>query len=169
MKRLRPVGRRGRTCCYPSITVKLHENQEYHQHVGQIEKEHGSKSKYKNGDNARNPKPLMPACRDKRIQEGSVRKGPSVVQHLRHATKMQGKKVWAKISAEEKSQSLVYSAQFAFHTRKKQHHIDFGFNQVLKNAHDSKLSLELIILCFVVSPFQSLWFIKHLEWLSLLL
>lgn len=104
-------------------------------------------------------KPLMPACRDKRIQEDSVGKGPLAVQHLRHAAEMQGKKVWAKISAEEKSLSLVCSAQFAFHTRKQQHHIEFGLNQVLKNVHDSKLSLEVIILC-VISPFQSLWFLK---------
>lgn len=108
-------------------------------------------------------KHLMPACGDKRIQEGIVRKGPLAIQHLRHATEMQGKKVWAKISAEEKSLSLVCSAQFAFHTRKQQHHIEFGLNQVLKNVHDSKLSLELIILCVVVSPFQSLWFLKTLR------
>lgn len=155
MKRLRPAGRRGRTCCYPSIMVNRHENQEY-QHVGQIEKEHGSKSNYKNTDNARKIKTSHASLQR---QEDSVGKGPLAVQLLRHAAEMQGKKVWAKISAEEKSLSLVCSAQFAFHTRKQQHHIEFGLNQVLKNVHDSKLSLELIILC-VVSPFQSLWFLK---------
>lgn len=56
-----------------------------------VEKEHKSKSNYKNEDNVRKEgeETLIPAYRDEWMQEDSVQISPTTVQHLRHAIKIQ--------------------------------------------------------------------------------